>query len=300
MNRDNFDINLLRVFSALFSEQNVTRAAQKVGLAQSSMSNALSRLRYAFDDDLFVRTPKGMLPTDRAKMLKPHVDLALNQVSMIFDVAQPFEPELATGKINIATSDNINLFLAPKLSALLQDRSPNLSVHFGSLSKATIIKELDDGKVDLAIGSYLDLPKRFNRQQLYKDSFVCIARKNHPSLEGGMTIEAFTEIPHVLMTLNNDMTGIVDSLLAREGLKRRVALSIDQFTVLPYIVANTDYLAVCPASLSKSLVNSSNCDIFELPLEQDKWEVLMVWSNLKGSEPANSWVRGLINASIET
>lgn len=277
MNINSFDFNLLRVFNALMQERNVTKAAEKIGLAQSSMSNALSRLRYAFDDELFVRTPNGMMPTQRAKVLEAHVNLALGQIQTMIDVVVPFDPTKASGTVNIATSDNVKVLLAPLLSRFLQDKAPGLNVQFNNIDKSTVFQQLDGKETDIAIGTFSELPKRFAQQTLYEDTFVCLARKGHPGLKKGMNLRRFADIPHILMSLNKDRKGFIDNLLAEKGLKRRVAITVDQFSVLPKIVEATDYLAICPQSVAETMCMGTKCQIYPLPFDAGKWQVSLVW-----------------------
>jgi DNA-binding transcriptional LysR family regulator len=291
MNINTFDLNLLKVFDALMVEQNVTRAGEKIGLAQSSMSNALSRLRYTFSDELFVRTPKAMLPTPKAMALKPLVLEILKNAQAMLEKDTAFNPKTAKGTVRISTSDNVKIMLAPAFANHLQENAPSVDLRFLSIDKNTVNSQLDNAETDIAVGTFKEKPKRFNSEMLYKDRFVCIARKGHPSLEKGMTMRFFSEIPHVLMTLKNDNAGFIDNYLIKQGLSRRVAITVDQFTVIPQIISTTDYISVCPESLITTMHIGDKCSIYDIPFSTPTWNVDMISSKNSETNPLINWIK---------
>lgn len=289
MNIGAIDLNLLKAFNALYEERNVTRAGTAIGLAQPSMSNALNRLRHLFADELFVRTPQGMVPTERAKLLAPKVASVLDIVLEAVSKPLPFDPATVQAEIAIATGDNIQMTHGASLAAHFNRVAPRFDLRMRQLNKDTIHKELDYGSVDMVIGRLEDLPARFFQHELFKDRFVCIARKNHPALNSTMTKKQFASIPQVLMTLRADDSGAVDVALKKHGLSRRVALTVGQFLVIPDIVSRTDHIAAIPASLASVAAERSGCDVYPMPVTIAPWSMTLVWSQSTQADPAKRY-----------
>lgn len=269
MNINTLDLNLLKVFDALYRERNVSRAGERIGLAQSSMSNALSRLRDQFDDPLFQRTPQGMVPTQRAETLAPAVQQVLAQVGAML-VPAVFDPAQLEESVAIAASDLTVMTLAPTLMARLSEVAPGIQLNFVPLDKQQLFGQLDSSSVQLALGTFSKVPARFHRRTLYQDRFVCIARREHPALQGALTLESYTRQQHLLMTLNADQTGVIDRELRKLGHNRRIAMTCAQFSPLAEVVANTDLIATVPASL-QGVAERAGCQLFPLPFEMAEW-----------------------------
>lgn len=290
MNISAIDLNLLKVFDAIFETRNVTRAGDRIGLAQPSMSNALSRLRRLFGDDLFVRTPKGMVPTPRAEALAPLVTEILDLVHRTVAVPTPFDPATAEGDVVITTSDNVTASLGVPLIDRMGRIAPNLNVQMLPLNKAHAYAALDDEATDLVIGTFADVPARFCVDQLYRDDLVCIARVNHPALGKGLSVRRFADLPHVLMTLNADRRGVVDDALKKVGLTRRVVLTVPQFLTIPEIVRQTDYIAAIPRSLAHAVAARCGCAIYPVPVPLPSWWVSLIWTRKGDATPMTRMV----------
>ncbi|MEM8592078.1 MAG: LysR family transcriptional regulator, partial [Pseudomonadota bacterium] len=194
------DLNLLVVFDAMMSERNVTKAGERMGLAQPSMSNALARLRTLFDDELFVRTPDGMVPTPLAIDASEHVRTAIRAAEEALSLGGDFEPETAEGRVVILTHDLIEMTLIPDLVRALEVNAPGISLHTRPLLRKDFFQELDTGIADLAIGAASNLPERFHYSALFSEPFSCIARRDHPTLSGELTLEKFLACKHALFS----------------------------------------------------------------------------------------------------
>ncbi|MCP9483323.1 LysR family transcriptional regulator [Shimia sp. CNT1-13L.2] len=288
MNLNSLDLNLLKAFDALYRERHVGRAGAAIGLAQPSMSNALNRLRAQFEDPLFQRGAEGMTPTARAEELAPKVKESLAIIAQMLRQSD-FDPMTADGQVLISASDLAILRLSPAILRYFEQHAPNLTVHFVPMQKKDLVAKLDNDEVTVAIGTFGNLPARFHRKVIMPDSFVCIARKNHPLTRDGMTLEAFLKARHFLMTLNNDKIGVVDRALKQQGKKRRVVMTCAQFALLPDIVAQSDGMATVPASLLP-IAERAGCDVFDLPLTLPKWDSEMVWTQKTAHDPLGRFV----------
>lgn len=240
------------------------------------MSNALARLRLHFDDALFQRVPGGMSPTERAEALAPDVARALEILSGTLQ-ATAFDAYSAEGEIVIAASDLAVLQIAPRLTNHLAHTAPNLTLRFAQLNKRKIIAQLDNGDITLAIGTFGRLPARIRRTTYGTDSFVCIARKNHPTIGQSLSLEKYLETPHALMTLSADRRGIVDDALKKLGKSRHIAMTSANFLLMPELISRTDLLATVPASLG-SVAERAGCQVLPPPLALPSWSIDLITS----------------------
>ncbi len=298
MNITALDLNLLKVFSALYEQRNVTRAADLIGLAQPSMSNALSRLRAVLEDELFVRTPGGMVPTPRADRLAPQIDEALALISEAIAKTRNFDPHTATGVLKISAPDNLTLMLAPMLAAHLATKAPNLNLRFFPFNKDTIFQQLDRGEVDTALSRFKDISPRFLQSDCGLDRFVVLARRTHPVFQVGLTLDRYCKADHVLVSFSSDRRGAIDEHLDTINRQRRVALVLSQFSIVPKIIAQTDYLATVPESVAISLCANENCATIPLPFEFETWTTQLVWSNRTDADPAKRFVTQAITSLL--
>ncbi len=299
LNINAVDLNLLRVFAALYRERHVTRAAASVGLAQPSMSNALARLRYLLDDPLFVRSPDGMIPTERADLLAPRITVALDLMADALQRPEPFDPRTARAEIVISCSDSLVLSHGPALIARLQAVAPGLVLRTGNLDKDAVWHDLDQGRVDVAMGIFDQIPARFEQTDFLTDTFVCIARINHPQLVDDMDLATFLDLPHILMTLRRDMTGAVDSALDSLGHRRRVVMTVTQFGVVPEIIGRTDCIATIPLSVAVALAQRSGCSVYPAPIALPSWKTKLVWSAATAASPAKRFTVEIIRKIAE-
>lgn len=288
MNINTLDLNLLKAFHALYEERHVSRAGARIGLAQPSMSNALSRLRAQFDDPLFQRSPQGMIPTARAETLAPRIQQTLSLVEEMLTPAS-FDPKLVDTRIRIATADLTMLTLAPQLMRTLEQTAPKLRVSFQPLDKTRSLDVLEAEDLDLIVGHFGQLPARFHRRALFQDQFQCIARHDHPRIGSELDLETFVNARHALMTLSHDFEGAVDRILKRRKLQRKVVMTCAQFTALPHVIAASDMIATVPATLA-DFARKAGCNVWPLPFESPEWETEMIWTRKWQASPLGQFV----------
>ena len=291
MNIQALDLNLLKVFEALAEERSATRAGARVGLTQSSVSNALNRLRQVFGDELFVRTPQGMMPTPRARALEEPVRSALNGLRDALADRAGFDISTATGAVRIATSDILVVALGSRLLGAITSAASGVDLRFLPLDKRTVFNDLDADRIDFAIGTFSSRPRRLFSRTLMVDRFVCAARRGHPAFDNGLTLDSFTAYPHVLMSLMGDEKGAIDEALAEVGRSRRVGVTVGHFLSVPTMLAETNYLSTVPASASGIMTAGGICETTSLPIKTTRWNVDLIWSRRADVDPLQSWAR---------
>ncbi len=295
-----FDLNLLKAFDALYTERHVTHAGRRIGLSQSAMSGALTRLREVFGDELFVRSPSGMQPTPRADDLAGPVSAALRLMRGILR-ADTFDPAAADHTVTLAMSDYAAFVLLPPLLARLAVEAPRLDVRVrGIFGRAEALDLLDDGEANLAIGFPVEASARILVRPLLREGFACITRRGHPAFAEGAGVEAFAAASHLLVSPEGDRIGLVDRELAALGLERRIVLSLPQFLVAPFVVADTDLVATLATRVARRFA-AANLGIaaHEPPVALPSWPLAMMWHRRVDDHAATAWLRGRI-AGVST
>lgn len=295
MNVAGFDLNLLKAFDALYAERHVTRAGQRIGLSQSAMSGALTRLREVFNDELFVRSPAGMQPTPRADDLAGPISAALRLMRGVLQ-DDGFDPGTADHIVTIAMTDYAAFVLLPPLLARLADDAPRLDVRVrGIFGKDEVIDLLDSGEASLAISVPVDAPARILERPLFQEGFACISRPGHPAFVDGAGMEAFAAASHLLVSPEGDRTGLVDSKLAALGLERRVVLNLPQFLVAPFVVADTNIIATLAERVARRFAAADiGIAVHKPPIALSDWPLVMMWHRRVDDHPATVWLRDCI------
>ena len=298
MNLRSLDLNLLLVFDAVMRERNVTRAAERVGLSQPALSNALPRLRGHLKDELFVRSPEGMRPTPRALDLAGPIREALASLEHALDPIQ-FDPAVSTRTIRIATNDYVAAVLMPRVMVALTQQAPGVDVRLTPLG-GRLYEVLDAQEVDFGCTAVSDLPDRFDARQIVEDSYVVLMRAPHALAERTMTVSEFAGATHVLVTPRGDPRGFIDQALAARGLTRRLGLTVNQFVAALPIVAATDMIVTMPKQaadlygLTFGLVQRP-CP---LPAPRDMTVVSLVWNRRLAKHPALQWFADLMTDAV--
>lgn len=294
------DLNLLTVFRALDEARSVTRAAKALGVSQPALSHALRRLREAFDDAMFVRTPSGMVPTPRAETLAPIIRETLARVERdILGRGDAFRPETLTRTFRVQATDFVEALLVPKLLETLRIAAPSVSVslvptQFGRFGPTLPREPLFSGACDLAIAGYSsDLPDGFYQQRLFVDRFACAVRKGHPRIAAKrkLTLDTYCEIPHVLIAPGGELRGAVDRALDRVRRTRRVAVGVSGFLVAGFIVSRTDAVLTAPSRLIALLAESLSLAMFEPPIALTQVQVVQAWHARNHEDAAHKWLR---------
>jgi DNA-binding transcriptional LysR family regulator len=242
------DLNLLVVFEAVLQARHVGRAATTLDLTPSAVSHGLRRLRAMFDDPLFLRTPKGVVPTARAtELARPIADI-LARVRNVIATASPFDPSTSTRRFALGAPDATVAVILPGLLARLRRDAPGIDLTMRHLLPSGALPALETRAIDIAIVQIADVPARFVARTLYEEDFVIAARAGHPFLKTP-TLSRYCEMRHALVSVTGEARGHIDIALEKKGLTRRVVLSAPSFMLALAAVSETDLVAAVPRSL---------------------------------------------------
>jgi DNA-binding transcriptional LysR family regulator len=297
LNLTGVDLNLLVVFDALMSERHVTRAGEKLGLSQPATSNALSRLRYLFDDQLFVRTVKGMEPTTKGLALAASVEQILQQIQLTLDQEDAFVPETSEQLFTIGMSDYIEFIFLARLMQRLSSVAPKVKIRVRSFNDEKATMAIDTGDIDIAIGLFSAPCSWHQQQHLFKEEYVGVCRQQHPYLPENLSIENYLAVQHLLVSpTHEDLSSSVDTFLSEQKIKRDVALSVPHFLIAPLIIAKTDLVATMPVKIAISCAVNFDLRLFSLPFEVKGFLVNMLWHTKNDKDCAHLWLRQIISS----
>src|SRR2546426_3636823 len=222
MNWRAFDLNLLVVFDGLFREGSVTRAGRRLGMSQPALSHALNRLRYLLKDQLFIRTPKGMVPTPRAQQLALPLRHALAQMEQALD-PETFVAAQANRRFSVAINNYAAIVVAAPLVAAVSAAAPVVQLDLRPSGTLDVFDRLDSGELELGIGTFGAVGERFGSAAVLEDRFVAVMRRGHPTGRGKLSAEAFGTLPPIEISSSGDDTGFLDRSLVSRGARRRIA-----------------------------------------------------------------------------
>lgn len=289
------DLNLLVLFEALWAERHVGRAAQRMHLSQSATSHALNRLRDLLGDELFVRHPKGVEPTARARELAEPVDRALAQMRAILARPGPFDPAQLRRTFTVGATDYAVFVVLAPLIAHLQQEAPFVDLRIAPIDGGSMAGLLDRGEIDLALGNFPELPVRLEAVALFAERFVGVARRGHPALgRGGISLDDFVRVPHALVSLRGDPHGRMDEALERLGRSRRVAVTVVHFLSLPFVVGASDMIGVLAERAGVRMAETAGLSLFQLPVEVPAWTLHLVRPRQLAEERELAWLFDLI------
>jgi DNA-binding transcriptional LysR family regulator len=293
------DLNLLVVFDALMAERNVTRAAERNGLSQPAVSKALNRLRYLFDDPLFVRRDRGMEPTARARELAGPIHGALAEISRTLTLPAAFEPSIVKATIKIATIDIYHTRLLPSLVQHLRRHAPFVDLQVRANDCSYLHEQLAIGEIDIAFAPLGTKTPELSAEPLWNDRLVTLVGKDNP-LHDPMSIEAYAaaahlvDAGHVQVSADGVGTSVVDAILKARGLRRRIALVLPNSAGIPFVVAATDLIATLPSRIVKGLLPMANVRMLTPPLPGVEVSPHMFWHRRTDGDPLLVWLRAAI------
>ena len=294
MNRNDLrrvDLNLLIVFETLMHERSVTRAAEKLFLGQPAISAALARLRSLFDDPLFVRTGRSMEPTARAMEIAALLSPALDSISTAVSRAADFNPATSNAVFRIGLSDDVEFGLLPPLIKRLRAEAPGVVLVIRRTNYLLMPTLLASGEISVGVSYTEELPANAKRKVLRRSKPKLLRADSVP---GPLSLDDYCERPHALVSFAGDLGGFVDVELEKLGRKRRVVLSLPQFSGLGTLLSGTDILATVPDYTAAALTAAGGVRAEELPLPCKTFELHMAWRGAQDNDPAERWLRSRI------
>ena len=284
------DLNLFLVFDVVYEERNLTRAAHLLHITQPAVSNALKRLRLAFNDPLFVRTPRGVAPTPVADNIAGQVKEALNLLSISLNESAKFLPRVSDKVFALGVHDIEEAVLVPRLMERLEAMAPCVSLECLSVPRDELERELAAGTLDFALDVPLFSVPQLCRQLVSAERYVCALRPGHPAAAEALTLERYLELNHVHVSTRRQGVGHIARALERLGRSRTIRLRMMSYMAAPQVVASTDLALTIP----RTLASMYGLTALELPFEVGTLDQYLYWHKNADEDRANTWMRGVL------
>jgi DNA-binding transcriptional LysR family regulator len=284
------DLEWLAVFDEIYKTGSVTRAAERLGMAQATASIALNKLRVHFDDKLFSRTSQGMEPTPYAQQIYPELRDVIDRLEKARGVRAEFVPHDATREFCICMTDISEVVLLPTLLNHLRRVAPKVHIKAEKISTDSP-RRLEAGDVDLAVGFMPHLEAGFFQQTLFTQDFVCLVAADHPRIGAKLSKEAFFAEGHIVVTTSGTGHSIVDKVMAQHGNQRQVVLRVPSFLGVARIVAQTELLVITPRLLGETLASQEKVRLLAPPIALPSYAVKQHWHERFHTDHGNVWLR---------
>lgn len=286
-----FDLNLFVILNAIYTQGSLTKAAEVVGITQPAVSNALSRLRTKFNDELFLRTGTGMIPTQKTENMIADIQNALMLMQQSVDEPDEFDPLTSSRSFKISLADVSEGRVLPYLMEEIDKNAPKISVGSFHYPRRDQVHALATNQLDFVVDPVVPRSNEIKSQKIFEDYFVVAHRKNHPVTKiESITIEDLLSQRHLNVSQRRKGPHIIDVELAKLGLERDIALRAQHFLIAPEVVKNTDIVLFC----THSFAIRHELDFVEIPAELPTMEYFLIWHLSDDMDGAHIWMRNLL------
>lgn len=294
------DLNLLVLFEAVMDERHVAKTARRLNLSPSAVSHGLGRLRKLLDDPLFLKTPRGVVPTERAIALAPRIQDILSNVRAVVAPGQSFDPATSKRRFVISAPDGVSSVFLPKLLADIRAGAPGVDIGVGQLlprkgdtypaiAWGDLFEDLDAHLMDAAIVPLDEFPARFAARLMFEEDFVVVARAGHP-FHKKPTLANYCAMQHVLVSQTTDPNGFVDQILAKHGASRRVALTVPNSMFALALLPDSDLLCTLPRQFVTTQGARYGLRIAEPPFPMPRFKLNIVTPRVALKDPGIAWL----------
>jgi DNA-binding transcriptional LysR family regulator len=293
------DLNLVVAFEAIYRCRNLTLAGRDIGLTQSAMSHALSRLRTSFADPLFVRSAGALRPTPVAEDIAPAFVEGIASIRAGFD-RRHFEPATSVRTFMLAMGGLGEALVLPRIAANAREQAPHVTFSTREVPVGELRDALADGAVDAALGINERLGAGCREMAINEGSYACLVRADHPKIRSRLTLRHFRECGHLLVKqeASSHHGAAVERALRQRSLGARVALQVSSFQSVGPLLTQSDLIAIVPIGLAKMLAPRWGLRRLEPPIALPRYTLSLYWHERYHRDPGNIWLRGLFLPAV--
>lgn len=291
-----FDLNLFVIMNSIYTEGSLTKAAEVVGITQPAVSNALSRLREKFDDDLFVRTGSGMVPTQKTENIIKDIQNALQLMQKSVNEPDEFDPATSQKTFRISLGDiNEGRILAILISKI-EKLAPNIKLECYYTARGQVPHALATNELSFAVDPFIPNSKDTNSTKVFSDKFVIAHRANHPvSKISEITLDEALKLKYINISNRKRGASVVEMEMQKMQLQPEIALRAQHYLVTPEIVRSTDLCLLC----SETFAKKHGLSYVNLPFEVPPLEQYLIWHKSDDNDGSHIWMRTLIAESFQ-
>jgi DNA-binding transcriptional LysR family regulator len=296
MKISSFDLNLFVILNAIYTEGSLTKAAEVVGITQPAVSNALSRLREKFDDDLFVRTGTGMVPTQKTENIIADIQSALTLMQQSVNQPNSFDPAITERNFKLSLGDITEGRVLPYMMKEIYKNAPNISVGSYNYRRIDQVHALATNNLDFVVDPVIPDSDEINSYKVFQDYFVVIHREGHPIQKiKKLTVDDLLSQKFINVSNRRKGLHMVDLELEKTGHRRDIALRCQHFLIAPEIIRETDAVIMATHSFAKS----NDLPFVEIPQELPPMEYFLSWHKSDEGDGGHEWMKDLIIKAFE-
>lgn len=292
------DLNLIRVFVAIYEARSVSVAGERLHVTQPTVSYGLSKLRALLQDQLFIRSREGMQPTLHADRVYLEFVAAIRRIDQTIDQSRAFEPASSSRRFVVAMSDIGEMIFLPPILDRLQRHAPDIEIEVVQPSLEDLRRKLTTGEVVAAVGNFPLLAGLTKAVTLFNEHYVCLLSGNHSRIAGSLTIDSFRSARHVHVASTATGHDLIERALQKLGIERHIVLSISHFAILSHVIAMSDLLAMVPSRVGVLFEQYDAVRSLPLPFDLPAFQVQMHWHENDEANMANKWFRQVIRESL--
>ncbi len=296
MKISSFDLNLFVIMNSIYTEGSLTKAAQVVGITQPAVSNALSRLREKFDDELFVRTGSGMVPTQKTENIIKDIQNALQLMQKSVNEPDEFDPVTSQKTFRISLGDINEGRILAILMGKIEKQAPNIKLECYYTARDQAPHALATNELSFAVDPFIPNSKDTNSMKVFSDRFVIAHRANHPITKvSNLTLEEILKLKYINISNRKRGASVVEMEMQKMQLQPEMTLRAKHYLVTPEIVRSTDLCLLCAETFAKK----HGLSYIELPFDVPPLEQYLIWHSGDDNDGSHIWMRDLIAESFE-
>lgn len=292
------ELTLLYVFNAIMVERSVTRAADLLGMTQPAVSNAIARMRDVWQDPLFIKSGRQIEPTAFASSLWEQIREPMHQLSAAVE-SSVFVPAESRRKFRIALTDlSVDLLWLPLMNEVSR-LAPMVDLYAVPFTQVGAVDQLREASVDLAMGPQGQADRSLRSSFLFASNFKLVMRKDHPLAGKPVSMRSFLAARHLLVSRSGETQDHVDRALQRDGLQRRVAVTVNHFSIVPRLLINSDLIAVVPQRVAESTPFRAELWATKPPVSLEATPIYLIWHARLDRDPGLIWLRQLVEETVK-
>jgi len=296
MKISSFDLNLFVIMNSIYTEGSLTKAAEVVGITQPAVSNALSRLREKFDDELFVRTGSGMVPTQKTENIIKDIQNALQLMQKSVNEPDEFDPETSQKTFRISLGDINEGRILAILMGKIEKQAPHIKLECYYTARDQVPHALATNELSFAVDPFIPNSKDTNSMKVFIDQFVVAHRANHPVTKiPELTLDEMLKLKYINISNRKRGASVVEMEMQKMQLQPEIALRAQHYLVTPEIVRSSDLCLLC----SETFAKKHGLSYIEIPLNVPPLEQYLIWHNSDDNDGSHIWMRNLISESFE-
>lgn len=291
------DANMLVALDALLREANVTRAATRLGVSQSAMSQTLGRLRRQFDDPILVKVGRHMELSPFSCRIRGRLHGAITALEAVVRDRPSFDPAVASRRFVIAAVDYLALLLVPALRAQLATEAPGVTLAVHAPEAGSIADRLADGTIDLYVGVHGATERALQTQSLHAETLALLVRADH-DLVADPSTSTYAAAQHIHVSPRRESGSLVQRALRAEGYDHAVAVEVPFFALVPELLRGSDLVATIPRRIAEHFARDGELCVRPVPLDMPSFEVCQAWHPSFGTDPGLVWLREAVARAL--